>query len=187
MADKEDRHLNYSSGYFVQGEKFVLELLSNQKKIYTFIFMLVGNRSDADDIMQETASEMWCKYRGSSPIENFSAWGVQIAHYKVLAFRKQRYKERVQFNSELFETFVGAAASISEELDDRVDALRQCLSKLNDRDRKLVSLRHKKNMTTKEAAKQIGISVDLAYKNIAKIHEALLRCIHRTLRAQGAI
>ena len=188
MTDKGNGYLNnYPSDSSSAGEKFVRQLLGSQKKIYTFIFTLVGSRSDADDIMQETAAVMWRKYQQDDSVSNFAAWGIRIAHYKVLAFRKKQYKTKVQFNSELFETLVGAAATITDDLDTRVEALRHCLGKLNERDRRLVSLRHEKNMTTKAVAVQIGMTVDSAYKNIAKIHEILLRCIHRTMRAQGTI
>jgi len=40
-------------------DDFISLFLSNQRRIFTFILMFVPNRSDAEDLMQETASWMW--------------------------------------------------------------------------------------------------------------------------------
>ena len=68
---------------------FVRQLMKHRKRIYAFILTLVGNSSDADDIMQDTAALMWQKYHQSEEIMDFAALGLQIAHFKVLEFRKK--------------------------------------------------------------------------------------------------
>jgi RNA polymerase sigma-70 factor (ECF subfamily) len=47
---------------------FVRQLMNHRKRIYTFILTLVGNSSDADDIMQDTAALMWQKYHQTEEI-----------------------------------------------------------------------------------------------------------------------
>jgi RNA polymerase sigma-70 factor (ECF subfamily) len=167
-------------------EQFVRLLLANEKRIYAFILTLVANRSDADDLMQETATIMWQKYRQALPVSGFAAWGIGIAHYKILEFRKKQYKLRVQFDSELFEHLVGGAMAVTDKVDDRLEALENCLAKLTERDCRLVKMRHESGVTTKSVAERIGISTASAYKAIARIHNALLICVYRTLNAEGA-
>lgn len=166
-------------------DQFVRLLLKNERYIYTFILTLVHNRSDADDIMQDAASLMWRKYKEMDSVSNFAAWGVRIAHYKVLEFRKKRYKDRIQFKSDLFEEIVGGATAASDDLDTRLEALKRCLAKLGKRDRKLVLMRHEHKATTRTVARRIGMSVESAYKAIPRIHDMLLRCIRRQLRTGG--
>lgn len=167
-------------------EQFVRLLLANEKRIYAFVLTLVANRSDADDLMQETATLMWQKYGQAAPITDFAAWGIGIAHYKILEFRKRQYRVRVQLNSELFEHIVGGAMAMNDEMDARLEALNNCLAKFSERDRRLVTMRHESGATTKSTAERIGISAASAYKAVARIHDALLRCIYRTLNAKGA-
>lgn len=166
---------------------FVRQLMKHRKRIYAFILTLVGNSSDADDIMQDTAALMWQKYHQSEEIVDFSALGMQIAHFKVLEFRKKQYTSKIQFNSELFESILGGAVSMEEKLDERFQALKKCLSKLDITSRKLVQAQHQKGQTIKNIAASLNMSQHVAYKRIGRLHNQLLQCVHRTLKQEGIL
>lgn len=169
------------------GDFFVRQLMLHRKRIYAFILTLVANVSDADDIMQDTAALMWEKYSTEEQIDNFAALGMRIAHFKVLEFRKKHYRKNVQFDSQLFDMVLGGAVSANETVDSRLEAMNQCLSKLNETSRKLLLMRHQKGQTIKRIAESIHISPHTAYKRIASLHERLVRCIRRTLRGEGVL
>lgn len=176
--------VNNKSGDGLPEDQFVRLLLTNEKRIYAFILTLVPNRTDAEDIMQEAASLMWRKYKETDSIADFAAWGIRIAHYKVLEFRKKQYKKKqIQFNNEIFEEIVGGALSVNDDLDVRLEALRNCLAKLDKRSLRLVKMRHEQNATARSIADRIGISMASVYKILPKIHDVLLRCVRRTLAA----
>lgn len=186
MPEDEAQPMNYKSADGLPEDQFVRLLLTNEKRIYAFIFTLVSNRTDAEDIMQDTASLMWRKYKETDSIADFAAWGVRIAHYKVLEFRKKQYKKnQVQFSDESFEDIVGRALSVNDELDVRLEALRNCLAKLDNRSLHLVKMRHEQNATARSIAERSGISMESVYKILPKIHDILLRCVRRTLVAKG--
>jgi RNA polymerase sigma-70 factor, ECF subfamily len=166
---------------------FVRQLINHRKRIYAFILTLVGNSSDADDIMQDTAALMWQKYHQSEEIGDFSALGMRIAHLKVLEFRKRQYKNKIKFNNELFENILGGAVTAEEKLDERFEALKKCLSKLDETSRKLVQAQHQKGQTIKDIAASIKMSQHVAYKRIGKLHDQLLQCVNRTLKQEGVI
>lgn len=168
------------------GDFFVRQLVINRKRIYAFILTLVHNTTDADDIMQDTAALMWEKYQKMPEITNFAAWGMQIAHYKVLEFRRRQYNKKVQFNNDLFDSVLGGALAVSEQFDARMDALKKCMTKLDEKSHKLVLLRHQKGHTVKSIAESLGLSVHSAYKLIYRVHDMLLRCVRRTLKVEGA-
>ncbi len=166
---------------------FVRQLMKHRKRIYAFILTLVGNSSDADDIMQDTAALMWQKYHQSEEIGDFSALGMRIAHLKVLEFRKKQYNNKIKFNNELFESILGGAVTVEENLDERFEALKKCLSKLDETSRKLVQAQHQKGQTIKDIAASIKMSQHVAYKRIGKLHDQLLQCVNRTLKQEGVI
>ncbi|MBN2376934.1 MAG: sigma-70 family RNA polymerase sigma factor [Sedimentisphaerales bacterium] len=183
---EEEENITHDPADDLRGDQFVRSLLINEKRIYAFILTLVFNRADAEDIMQDTASVMWRKYKETDSIADFAAWGIRIAHYKVLEFRKKQYKKKqIQFNPELFEEIVGGAQSVNDELDARMEALRNCLTKLGKRERRLLMMRHEQNATAGSVAKRLGISTDSVYKALPRIHDILLRCIRRTLISKG--
>lgn len=163
---------------------FVRQLMNHRKRIYAFILTLVANTSDADDIMQDTALLMWKKYRQAEEIKDFAAWGMRVAHFKVLEFRKKQYETKLQFNSELFDSLIGGAAAANENVDARFEALKKCLSKLDEKSRYLVQMRHQKGETIKSIAAAIKMPQHTAYKVIARLHEQLVRCVHKTLKVE---
>ena len=55
--------------------KICIELFSsNYNRIKSFIFSLVPNTSDADDVMQETSRIIWEKFEEFEVGTNFLAW-----------------------------------------------------------------------------------------------------------------
>lgn len=181
MDDKNSDNLIQDGDYFVR------QLMIHRKRIYSFILSLVANSSDADDIMQETAVLMWKKYQETADISSYAAWGIRIAHYKVLEFRRKHRNKKIQFNSDLFESILVGAVEVNEGLDRRHEALKKCISKLKPQQKKIIELRHQKGQTVKSIAELLHLSPHNVYKLIPRIHDMLVRCIHRTLRTEGLV
>jgi RNA polymerase sigma-70 factor (ECF subfamily) len=177
---------SHRSGAEFQGELFMRLFMANQSNIYAFILSLVPNWADADDLMQETATVMWTKFGEFELGTNFLSWGMTVAYFETLKFRKQRQRNRLQFTNELLESIAQDAVNTNYSLDDTVEALRECILKMRHRDRQIVQLRYQKSKSIKEVAQFIGKSVESLYKTIARIHHALLQCVQRKL-SQGDI
>lgn len=113
---------------------------------------------------------------------NFLAWARTIARFQTLRYLKDsKRKSWLSFDSEL----VVSLASVSEARDEskraRTEALKNCIEKLSDSDKELVSLRY----TSKLSLKQIGSSVSRtegALKQaFLKVRNQLKECIERTI------
>ena len=168
-----------------RGDTFVRRMMASEKRIYAFILTLVPNLSDAEDILQDTASLMWVKYNENPDIEKFTSWGIRIAHYKVLEFRKKRYRSKIKFTDEVLDEVLGGAVSVNDNLEERFEALQSCLKKLNDRDRKLILLKHENHVPTDKIAEQLHMSVASVYKAVPKVRDMLVRCVMRSLHEIG--
>lgn len=164
-----------------QGRRFVRQLMANQGRIYGYILTLVSNWADADDILQETAEVMWCQFEKSGPITNFTAWGIRIAHNKILNYYTKKGRQHVLLTEEILEDVAARAEPISAKNDDYAQALRDCLAKLKVTDLQLIKVRYEQGNTIKEVAEQVGRPVHGLYKAMARIHDVLLLCIRRTL------
>ena len=163
-------------------ERFLGLFMANQKRIFGFIAMLVPCATDADDIMQETATIMWRKFddfKGG----DFAAWGMKIARFRVLKFHEQRRDRCLQFSKKTIEEISKYSGDILDQLDDRMRALQGCLGKLDEKDRELVRLRYEQDFTLKSIAENVGRSVDGIYKTMSRIHYALGQCVKRTIAA----
>lgn len=158
-------------------ERFVSDLTENARRIYAYIFSLVPNWADADEIFQETSAVLWSKYDKYEPGTDFRAWAFRIAYNKVLQFRKAKGKDVLRFSDEFVEAVDRDALSNKDSWKDRLHYLADCYRQLRPQDRQLVDLRYQPGATTKGVAASVGRSTDAVYKALNRIHEQLLDCI----------
>ena len=168
-------------------EDFLRLLLANHKRIYAFILTLIHNCTDADDIMQETTTVMWRKFKDYRKGTDFVAWSVTIAKYRVLSFRKKQSASRVQFSDEAVEALENETAGMLTEMDHRLEVLQGCLAKLAEDDKRLIHMRYEQDEGPQTIARRIGKSVHSVYKRLARIHDMLLQCVRRTLAMEEIV
>lgn len=150
-------------------------------RLYSFLLLLVHNQSDAEDILQETASTMWEKFDQFEEGTNFGAWAVSIAHFKALEFLKKNKKSRMIFKEEYYDLISTQARQSTEDLSDRIQAVKHCLKKLPVKDKKLLSMRYKKNIPLKRISKITGRSSSGICQSFSRIIVMLRSCITRRL------
>ncbi len=166
-------------------EQFVKLLLRSEREIFKFILTLVPHLADAEDLLQETCSIMWRKLGDFEPGTNFTAWGISIARYRVLNYRRRMGQTRVVFNEELIARIAERAEHLAGQSDERIATLHDCITKLRDKDREMIHLRYFSENSTRNVAEQLGRSIESVYKSMSRIHDVLLQCVRRTLRAEA--
>ena len=186
MNEDTDNFLGGPEGQSEKTKLFFRLFVAHSNAIYRYILMLLPNVDDAEDIFQETAAVMLENFSKFTPGSNFIAWGVSIAHNKIVDFRRRRRKTRILFEDDLFERFAQSANKTSDAKEDYLQALRSCLAKLKSADRMLVALKYEKGITTKKVAEMTGRSLQGIYKTMARIHYLLQYCIRRKLDAGAA-
>ena len=166
-----------------KGKAFLRLFLENERQLYAYILTLLANRADADDVLQDASMVMWDKFDEQRPPVNFAAWGCRIAYFKILDFFKKRQRSRVQFSQAMLERVAETAIEQADclRLDERREALADCLEKLSPMDRELLALRFSPGATTQSTAARVGRSVDAIYKTLAKIRLALFDCVNNGL------
>lgn len=160
-------------------EDFLVLLTEHSREIYGTILRLVLNRSDADDIFQETNLVLWREFARFTPGTNFRAWSYRIAVNQVLAWRKRRQRDRLTFSSEFLSAVSGEMETDPHTLEDRVKALAECLGKLPPHQRELVALRYGTSMEIETIAEKSRRSVQAVYKALQRIRHDLLACVRR--------
>jgi RNA polymerase sigma-70 factor (ECF subfamily) len=166
-----------------KGRAFLRLFLENERRLYGYILTLLANQADADDVLQESSLVMWDKFDEQHPPDDFAAWGCRIAYFKVLDYFKKSQRSRVRFSQEMLErvaeTLVEQGDSL--QLDERREALDECIAKLRPRERDLLACRFAQGATTRSTADQFGRSADAVYKMLAKIRLKLFDCVSRAL------
>ena len=156
-----------------------------QPRIYGYIRSLVAHRTDAEDLLQETASVLWQKFNEFQPGSDFLAWALRVAHYEVLHFRQRQKRNVLQF-SERFIDAVGAdVVAGSRRFDDLERFLAQCVERLSPAERELFALRYHSDATTKSLAEKLGRPPSTIYDSMNRIRRTLTECVERALKKEA--
>ncbi|MEM7697218.1 MAG: sigma-70 family RNA polymerase sigma factor [Verrucomicrobiota bacterium] len=158
--------------------------LEHQPRIYGYVRSLLFQKSDADDVMQETAAVLWRKFDQFETGTHFDRWAMRTAFHQVRNFRqkKARESEKLQFSDELLDMLGEEAESIVDETEETAAALEQCLRKIPEKERRMVSLRFAAGGTNRAVAREIGKSESAVSRHLGRIYENLMRCIALQLK-----
>jgi len=166
--------------------EFLKLFVRHQQEIYAYILTLVPHVHDADDLFQDGLLVMWKKFDQFQPGTNFAAWGVQIMRFQILDYRRNLARsKRVLMEDSLFESLMNHMPTIQNETAARIEALRKCLTLLDDRAKRIIKMRYERNISMEKIALYLKISRRHVYHVLGQINSVLLRCMRRTLAEGG--
>lgn len=168
-----------------ESEQHVRLIAQAQRRVYAFIFSLVGHSTDADDILQETNVVLWRKRETYEWGTNYFAWAFAIARLQVLAHRSRQSRRGITFDDNLLEKVAKAAITESEQYDRRNAALQNCLQKLTTTQRDLISRRYQPDGAVNSLAADIGKTSKAVSESLRRVREILRQCIERTLAVES--
>ncbi|WP_419192672.1 sigma-70 family RNA polymerase sigma factor [Kolteria novifilia] len=174
---------------FGPSDRFMDLVTRHQHQLYGFIFALVHNSADADDLYQQVLIVLWKKFDSLPPEGDFLRWAWQAARYEVLNFwrRKERRPSHVGLSEDLVEDIV-ERESRQAEADrglERRRALNECVKRLPEKDRELLETCYTTDLQIKQIAEKIGRSSQSICNSLRRIRSALFECIHRRLSTEG--
>ena len=169
-----------------QGQQLMRLMTQHQRRIFGYIYTLVPDRHDAEDILQETSVVICEKFAQFRPGTDFAAWACQIAYWEVRRARQKFARSKVIFNQEVVDAVAQTAAELLPEMSARHEALAKCLQKLHPRDRELLLTRYEPGSGVEQAAERSGRSLVAAYKALGRLRKLLLDCVTHQLSLEGA-
>jgi RNA polymerase sigma-70 factor (ECF subfamily) len=156
-------------------------------KLYGVALRVVGNREWAEDVLQDAFLNVWRiagDYR--MPLSPPMAWMGVIVRSRALDFLRRRASERVDSavdidDSGLAETLAGDAANPMDttQASEQAWALHECLRKLEDRQREVVSLAYLRDLSHSELAEQLKLPLGTVKTWIRRGLEQLRGCMAR--------
>ena len=167
-------------------ERFVAELTRHHDELLGFVYSLVGNWQDAQDVLQQTSMVLWRKYDQFDPSTNFMDWATRVAFYEAKNFIRQIARDRHYFSDELLQTIAEERAKDVAHCDSRAAALRLCLNKLRAEDRDLLSQVYDRRKAVGDIATAIGVAIQSVYNRLYRLRKRLAECVHQTLIAEAA-
>lgn len=164
-----------------QQEEFVMLLNGAHALLLRYILSLLGNRHDAEDVLQRTSMVMWRRFATFEPGSDFIAWATTVAFYEVRNFQRLTGRSRLEFNDELMQTLAAERAQHVRQWSPRMDALESCVEKLDSASRQMVDAFYLKGMPVEQLAQQLGRAPQTVYNKLNFIRRALTECVHRQM------
>jgi RNA polymerase sigma-70 factor (ECF subfamily) len=169
-----------------QANRFAELLRGSHRDIFVFIYSLVQNRADAEDVYQQTTLVLWSKFSEFTPGTNFAAWATRVAHLTARHFIRSRRREHRYFSDEMLDSLLDAHRPQGPEHHSmRMEALAKCMEKLPRRDRKLVDRCYGGDDDVSAIAEAENRTVASIYQAIYRIRKNLFGCVERTLAAEN--
>lgn len=166
------------------GEEFVSNLTAYQNRLYAYALTLLGDRTQAAEVMQETNLVLWRKSGQFTPGTDFLAWAYRVTSNQVLAYRQKLARDRLVLDDALVES-LSQRLQRSTRDDGRQDALVECLGAMPQAQRELVRLRYSENASVQTLARQMGKSANAVSKVLHRARMSLLECVKQKLAAEG--
>ena len=121
------------------------------KLVYRIAFTILKNKEDSEDIVQAVFSKIYSLPKDKLPIDNIATWFYSVTKNEAISLYRKR-KNTVDLDT-MYEI-----ADSDNEINRIVDQDRynRILSRLNDKEKEIVSLKILTNLTFEEIAKILG-------------------------------
>jgi len=179
------RQFNAEIGDSPRETGFLRDLSSAYREAYASAFAIVGNRADADDVMQEVCIVLWQKYEDFEQGTDFRKWACSIAFHVARAYVR-RQRRRSSGLSDLALARIEQIRTGGAELFDlRREVLRECVGKLSARDQQFLQDCYGSSQSQAAFARSQKKSVETIYTRLKRIRHKLITCVNRTLGKEG--
>lgn len=151
--------------------------IQSQHAITGFVSMHVHDFAMVEDIVREVgaqASKNFDQY-GSSRL--FSAWLIGIARLRIVDMLRQRGRRPLVLSGDTFDALTAELAAMQPETNDRLEALRQCLDKRNERHRRVIELRYARQQSSEAIVDQVGSNPVAIDSMLYRVRDALRKCL----------
>jgi len=165
--------------------EFITLLTQHDRSLTLYVYGLVSQQADADDILQQTKMVMWRCFSQFESGTNFIAWARKIAFHQILGYRRQHKRAHLPLSEEMLEQVGHEIARLSDQGNERRDALRQCVQKLPDEHRQIIRLRYDEELEVDQIAEKIDRTTGAVYRALSRLRYHLLECVERQMKPES--
>ena len=162
-------------------DRFLKLLLRYQTDIKAFIGSLVLDPHVRDDVFQEVAITLLRKFDAYDAQYSFGAWARGVAAKKILQHRAQAARFPALLSLEAIQAVLDAFDRTEETASSRAEALKDCVQRLPEHSRSLLSLRYQQGLKPAEIARQSGRTLDAVYQILSRVRAKLEDCVRQRL------
>ena len=172
MSDSNDKQQN--------SEEFIRLMTDHQGPLYCFVFSLLADATAANDVLQETNLTLWKKADDFQFGSSFKSWSFRVASFQVMSYRKRQKRDRLVFNDDLVIALTNELQNQCEHYQREKELLKECLEKLNERQKELVDKRYKQGHPVKNIASALKESANSIAQALHRARHTLIKCVQKS-------
>lgn len=162
-------------------EDFIRKLTESQSGLYAYIYTLIGDHSKAKDVLQESNIVMWRKVDDFDG-KNFDAWAVTICKFQVMAFFRDRKRDRLLMDTELAEQISETTEKEFSFFNRAEPQLMECISSLSEQNQQLIKMKYFEKMKMDQIADKLQRKLSAVKVAIHRVRKTLFECIEQKLK-----
>ena len=156
---------------------FVQEFARHHERLFAYVYSLLPNRSDAEDVFQRASVTLWQKFDQYEPNTNFLSWACTVAFYETRNFLRVSGRDRLRFSDDLLALMAEERARSLEHRDPRLDALTECMKRLEGTERELLGQAYRDEESIQDLARRDGRAAQTLYNRLNQIRRKLMECV----------
>lgn len=164
-----------------QHDQFLRLFMEHEEGLRLFVRSLLFNQEQSREVMQEVAIVLWRKFDDALDSTSFRRWAFGVARMEVLAFRRDRARDRHTFGDDIVQLLERTVLEESETLEGERSALQVCAGKLPSDQRELVNTAYEPGVKKNDLARELGWTSMALYKKLHRIRMQLMECVRREL------
>ena len=153
-----------------------------QPAVASFIYALIPNFHDAEDILQRVAVILVEKYDQYDPQRRFLDWALGIARYEILKYQRRYARDRRIFQQQAtIEVISEVYAHADVQFNAMHQALGKCVTQLKDRDRRLLEMWYVREEGPDKIMQYLGVARKTVYVLLHRLRRVLRDCVERRI------
>jgi len=189
FSEKANADLGFVEEAKKGNEKAFSILMSHYRDaVYFMLFKMVNNSTDAEDLTIETFGKAFQNLNAYTPQYAFSTWLFKIATNNCVDFIRKKQVSPIQCNSSQ-DNLENIAVTLHSDLPDpeeslikrqKTEALKDAVSQMKPRYRKLIQLRYYKEYSYEEISSELKIPVGTVKAELHRAKTQLYNMLTKT-------
>lgn len=166
-------------------EQFILRLNAVHGRLLGFLRVMLGNGTDAEDVLQRASITMWRKFSEFDQTQDFFSWASSFAFYEAKNFQRTAARSRLHFDDALMNRLAEERVADLEHREARLSAMDRCIGELDAPSRDLVRDFYMNNTDIATLAQQQGRAPQTLYNKLNALRRLLGDCMRRRLAQEA--
>jgi RNA polymerase sigma-70 factor (family 1) len=166
----------------MRSSEFKMRVMPYSDRIYRMAYRFMGNREEAEDIVQEVYLKLWGLRKELDKYDSIEAFSIRITRNLCLDYLRKRKTNQNAMNSERnkWEDYHSETPEHSLEKKEEKEVVLSLIEGLPEPQRSLVHLRHIEEKEYDEIASMVNMNVNAIRVSISRARKQMREMLEKT-------